>query len=133
MSSAIVEELLQRADATASTHVPLPTFPELGDNAPHTLIVSCADPRINPEAIFQLSPSDGVAVFRTIAGHPQTALHGILALDVALRMDDILVLHHTDCGSTYFTEDGIKSGLKQRCPGHAADIESRVYGATPNR
>lgn len=32
---------------------------------------------------------------RNIAGHPQAALNAILALDVALRIDEIVVLHHT--------------------------------------
>jgi hypothetical protein len=43
-----------------------------------------------------------------------------------------VVVHHTDCGSTYFTEDLIRTDLKSRCP-HDKNIDSITFGAVSTR
>lgn len=121
-----------RTNLTTHPHTPIPHLPSLLPNMSHTAIISCADPRVIPEQIFSLQPSDGVPVFRTIAGHPQPVVSGILALDHAIRIDEVIVLHHTDCGSTYFTEEGVKGGLRERCKGCEGEIDGLVFGAVEN-
>jgi carbonic anhydrase len=134
MAPLTVTELVQRNEKHVATHSPLPTFPEMESlkmDPPKILIVSCADPRVFPEQIFGLNPGDAV-VIRVIAGHPQNAMNDILALDAFLKFSDLIVVHHTDCGSTYFTEDLIRTELKSRCP-HDKSIDSTTFGAVSTR
>jgi carbonic anhydrase len=129
MAPITVTELVGRNEKHVATHSPLPAFSEM--EAPKVMIVSCADPRVFPEQIFGLNPGDAV-VIRVIAGHPQNAMNDILALDAFLKFSDIIVVHHTDCGSTYFTEDLIRTDLKSRCP-HDKSIDSTTFGAVSTR
>jgi carbonic anhydrase len=130
MAPPTVAELVQRNEKHVATHQPLPTFPEMTD-PPKIMIVSCADPRVVPEQIFGLNLGEAV-VIRVIAGHPQNAMNDILALDAFAKFSDIVVVHHTDCGSTYFTEDLIRTDLKSRCP-HDKNIDSITFGAVSTR
>jgi carbonic anhydrase len=129
MAPLTVTELVGRNEKHVATHSPLPTFPEM--ETPKIMIVSCADPRVFPEQIFGLKHGDAI-VIRVIAGHPQNAMNDILALDAFIKFSDIIVVHHTDCGSTYFTEDLIRTDLKSRCP-HDKSIDSTTFGAVSTR
>lgn len=124
-----VAELLQRNEYHAASHSPPPTFPEM--DPPKMVILSCADPRVVPEQIFGLKPGEAV-VFRVIAGHPQNVMNDILALDALVKFSDIIVVHHTDCGSTYFSEDLVRTDLKSRCP-HDKNIDATTFGAVSTR
>jgi len=130
MAPVTVAELVARNEKHVATHTPLPTFPEMETlklDPVKVLIVSCADPRVFPEQIFGLNYGEAV-VIRVIAGHPQNAMNDILALDAFLKLSDIIVVHHTDCGSTHFTEDSIRTEIKSRCP-HDKSIDTITFGA----
>ncbi len=130
MAPITVADLLSRNAHHAATHIPLPNFPEFeaaGLNAPSMIIVSCADPRVVPENIFGLKPGDSV-IMRCIAGHPQRVFNDILALDAVFSMKDLVVLHHTDCGATYFTEEGVKTELKKR-GNKEEEVDGMQFGA----
>ena len=134
MAPVTVTELVARNEKHVATHAPLPTFPEMKTlklDPVKVMIVSCADPRVFPEQIFGLYPGEAV-VIRVIAGHPQNAMNDILALDAFLKLSDIIVVHHTDCGSTYFTEDLIRTEIKSRCP-HDKGIDTITFGAVSTR
>jgi carbonic anhydrase len=134
MATISVADLVRRNEKHVATHSPLPTFPEMESlklNPPKIIIISCADPRVFPEQIFRLNHGDAV-VIRVIAGHPQNAMNDILALDAFLKFTDIVVVHHTDCGSTYFTEDLVRNDLKSRCP-HDINIDLTTFGAVSTR
>jgi carbonic anhydrase len=134
MAPVTVTELVARNEKHVATHTPLPTIPEIDAlklDPVKVIIVSCADPRVIPEQIFGLNPGEAL-VIRVIAGHPQNAMNDILALDAFLKLSDIIVVHHTDCGSTYFTEDSIRTEIKSRCP-HDKSIDTITFGAVSTR
>jgi len=81
--------------------------------------------------MFGLNHEDAV-VIRVIVGHSQNAMNDILALDAFLKFSDIVVVHHTNCGSTYFTEELVRNDLKSRCP-HDTNIDSTTFGAVSTR
>jgi len=114
-----VAQLLERNRALAKDHKPLWLIPEirsLGLKLSSTLVITCADPRCVPERFFGLNTRDGVVVIRNAGGHVKSELTSILALDHLLTLKDILVIHHTDCGTLYFTDDEAKKDIKQRLP-----------------
>ena len=58
------------------------------------MIVSCADPRVIPEAMFGLGGGEAV-VIRNAGGDVQKALPDILAIDSLLKFSDVMVVRHT--------------------------------------
>ena len=134
MAPVTVADLVQRNEKHVATFSPLPTFPEVETlklDPPKLLIVSCADPRVIPERFFGLNYLEAVVV-RVTAGHPQHAIKEVLGLDALLKFTDIIVVHHTDCGSTYLTEEMVRNDIKSRCP-HEQNIDSMTFGAVSTR
>ncbi|KAF4637924.1 hypothetical protein G7Y89_g147 [Cudoniella acicularis] len=131
MATLTVDEFVNRNKAVAATHQPSPTFAEMGQmgvDVPHVIVLTCIDPRCKPEYFLNLQSGDGVLVMRNICGHVNPALNDILALDSFLTIKDILIIHHTDCGASHFTDAGIREDLKKRLPGHA-ELDTMGFGA----
>lgn len=108
MAPPTVDELIQRnIDHTGE-------YPDLSDlpERPKTAIVSCSDPRVIPERIFHLDYREAL-VFRVVGGHPQTVFKNILAVDSFLGLHEVLIIHHTDCGIRYYTEDSVKNSIRK--------------------
>jgi len=128
-----VSTLVERNSETAKKHNPIPTLAELGamgKDAPHIMVLSCMDPRVVPEKFLNIQFEDGVLVSRNAGGHVEPALKDIIALDAFLRIDEIMVIHHTDCGTTHFKNKGIRDSLKARMPTkNHHEIDNMAFGA----
>ncbi|OKL58115.1 hypothetical protein UA08_06702 [Talaromyces atroroseus] len=132
-----VAELVGRNNKTLTTHIPALSFKEnaeAGIGPPRVVIISCVDPRVTPEKYFRLNPMEAL-VFRNIAGHPQSCWKDIATLDTFLieffknsGLEQLIVVHHTDCGSTVFTNDMIRQGLRKRLP-ESREIAEMDFGA----
>jgi len=126
-----VGELLDRNRAVAAKHDPIPTFAEMGEKKialPHIVVLTCVDPRSNPQYFLNLKPLDAILYFRTVNGHVAPVINDILALDSFIGITEILIVHHTDCGATHFTDDMIRTSLKKRLPDHD-EIDNMTFGA----
>ncbi|KAH6662259.1 carbonic anhydrase [Halenospora varia] len=121
MPDLTVDELVSRNKTVTTTHEPFPTFAEMaaiGADVPCLVVLTCIDPRCKPEYFLDVKPGEGVLVMRNIAGHVTPALNDILALDAFLTINEIMVVHHTDCGASHFTNDIIRQKMKERLPSH---------------
>jgi hypothetical protein len=38
------------------------------------------------------------------------------------------VIHHTDCGTTYYTDEKIRATLNERAPDHEKEIQQMTFG-----
>ncbi|MCB8878616.1 hypothetical protein ACELLULO517_00110 [Acidisoma cellulosilytica] len=90
-----------------------------------TIIISCADPRVDPFDIFKLTPGEA-AVIRNVGGRTDPGTLETMALlrsvVNALGGDigpgwNLIVLHHTDCGIRH-------------CQTHAPDLLAKHMGTT---
>jgi carbonic anhydrase len=63
-----------------------------------------------------------------VGGHTAPVINDILALDGFFGLTDILVVHHTDCGTTHFKDASIREGLFKRLPERRGEIEGMVFG-----
>lgn len=69
-------------------------------------------------------------VARSTGGNVRNALHDIHVADGLFDLDELAIIHHTDCGTLTFTEDLIRSKVKAYAPKeHWAEIDKTVYGA----
>ncbi|KAG7000442.1 hypothetical protein FOFC_03412 [Fusarium oxysporum] len=128
-----IEELLARNKTVMVSHKPGPTFQFLAENqvaVAKTLVVSCADPRSDPSYILGLNFGEA-GILRNVGGQVKPLLNDILALDNLITFKQVMIIHHTDCGSTHFTNEEVRSVLRQRAPRAAAEmkVESVDFGA----
>ncbi|CAK7244222.1 MAG: hypothetical protein STHCBS139747_005758 [Sporothrix thermara] len=108
-----IEELLQRNKAV--THAPLPFVVEIqaaGLPGPGVMIITCLDPRCVPETFFNLGAGECL-VHRNAGGNIRTALRDINTLDTLFpSLEELCIVHHTDCGTTHVTDDGVRAHIK---------------------
>lgn len=90
--------------------------------------VTCIDPRCVPEKFFnldhggerqwidhvwiKLTPPTEVIVSRNAGGHVRKALQDINLLDTLFKIDEIAIIHHTDCGTTHVNDEGVRTSMK---------------------
>ena len=103
------EEVLannQRYAETFSGPLPLPP-------SKHLAVVACMDARLNVYAALGLN--EGEAHVIRNAGGVVTA-DEIRSLSISQRLlgtEEIILIHHTDCGMLTFTDDEFKAGIEQ--------------------
>ena len=127
-----VSELIHRNKKIAPRHEPLPHFSEMqsaGLTPPGIVVLTCADPRCNPQHYLDLQPMDPVILIRNVCGHVSTALKDILALDMLVGgLSDLVIVQHTDCGASHMTDDAVRAYLKGIAPDDG-EIDSMTFGA----
>lgn len=127
------QTLLARNIEYSKTHVPLPTGREQlaannGTRPPISIVISCLDARIIPDQFLQLTPAE-VTVIRNAGGRVNdNIILQIAALGALRQLGDILIIHHTDCGTTKITEDQVKEKLTEKY-GKSEKIDGTVFGA----
>ncbi|KAH7006804.1 carbonic anhydrase [Ilyonectria destructans] len=90
------------------------------------------DPRCIPERIFNLDAGE-VAVHRNAGGNIRDALRDINILDTLVKLKEILIIHHTDCGTLHVTEEQIRAHLKTYVDeDNWDDITKMNFGANTN-
>ncbi|MCJ1479577.1 hypothetical protein MMC13_008263 [Lambiella insularis] len=125
-----VNQLLERNKAAAAKHQPFSYITEWeshGVQPPQVLVVTCADPRCTPEFYLGLKPGDGVIVIRNACGHVVPDLGSILGIDTLAVFKEVMIVHHTDCGATYFKDEALREQLAKRAPGNK-EIDSLMFG-----
>src|SRR5688572_391354 len=98
----VTDELLANAERYAASFdlgdLPLPP-------AKHVAVVACMDARLNPYGLLGLSEGDAHVVRN--AGGVITAdqLRSLAISQRLLGTEEIVLIHHTDCGMLTFTDD----------------------------
>jgi carbonic anhydrase len=71
-----------------------------------------------------------VMLSRNAGGNIRFAVRDILLLDTAFSITELVIVHHTDCGSLQFTNDGLREAVKSRVDkAHWDEIEDINWGA----
>ncbi|KAH8819140.1 carbonic anhydrase [Xylogone sp. PMI_703] len=100
----------------------------LGLSPPKTFIVTCIDARVVPEMFFDLNYGEAL-VHRNAGGYVRKAVSDILALDLLLlNLDNLFVIHHTDCSTTHFQGTKIRAIFTARVPEQEKDIQGMEFG-----
>ncbi|KAJ4175933.1 hypothetical protein NW759_016937 [Fusarium solani] len=99
-----------------------------------TIVVACVDPRCSIDQFIDLdlgvSNGEMVMVSRNAGGNIRFAVRDILLLDTKFVVDELIVVHHTDCGSLMFTNDWMRDAVKARVgESHWDEIDQINWGA----
>lgn len=129
----VTEELLRNAEAYAESfdkgHLPLPPGKK-------TAVLACMDARLNPYGVLGLSEGE-VHVIRNAGGVVNDeAIRSLAISQHLLGTEEIILIHHTDCGMLTFTDDQFAEKLEQKAgqrphwPAQSfTDIEADVRSA----
>ncbi len=105
-----IDELLLTASRNASDHATegIPAPPSR-----HVVIVTCMDARVEPFALFGLEPGQA-HVMRNAGGVVTDDIIRSLAISQRqLGTREILVMHHSACGMTTFSDDAFRAQIEE--------------------
>ena len=115
------DELLQRNEHFASTDAKdgVPAIPFLPNK--QVYVLTCIDPRVDPANLLELDLGDAI-VARTVGGRANPSFLEDLAWICYLHETktpdadwfEIVVIHHTDCGSGLMADDDLRHGFVAR-------------------
>ena len=115
------DELLHNNEAYARNfdkgEIPLPP-------ATKTAVVTCMDARVNPYAILGLSEGDAHVIRNAGGVITDDAIRSLAISQRLLGTEEILVIHHTDCGMLTFSDDDFRRQIQEETgikPGWAAE------------
>jgi len=76
-------------------------------------IVVCMDARIDPARALGLEEGDA-HVIRNAGGRIADALRSLAISQTLLGTEEVMIVHHTDCGMLTFSDDSIRRQLRER-------------------
>ena len=114
----VIDEVLaaNRAYAAGFTKGDLPSPP-----ARRLAIVVCMDARIDPARALGLADGDA-HVIRNAGGRMVEALRSLAISQQLLDTQEVMVIHHTDCGMLTFTDAELRAILRERLGADADHI-----------
>ena len=75
--------------------------------ASHVLVVACMDARLNPFGVLGLSEGDAHVVRNAGGVVTDDVIRSITISQRLLGTNEIILIHHTDCGMLTFRDDDV--------------------------
>ena len=86
---------------------PLPMPP-----AAHLAVVACMDARLNPYGVLGLSEGDSHVIRNAGGVVTDDEIRSLAISQRLLGTEEIILIHHTDCGMLTFTDDDFKQSIQ---------------------
>ena len=126
----VTDELLANAEQYAASFdkgsLPLPP-------AKHIAIVACMDARLNPYGLLGLSEGDAHVIRNAGGVVTEDEIRSLAISQRLLGTEEIILIHHTDCGMLTFRDDDLRDAIEQDtgirppwAPEAFADLEGDV-------
>src|SRR5689334_12955251 len=104
------DELLANAERYAASFdkgaLPLPP-------ARHVAVVACMDARLNPYGLLGLSEGDAHVIRNAGGVVTDDEIRSLAISQRLLGTEEIILIHHTDCGMLTFTDDDFRRQVQQ--------------------
>jgi carbonic anhydrase len=87
-------------------------------------VIACMDARLNVHDLLGLSPGDAHIIRNAGGAVTDDAIRSLAISQRLLGTEEIVLVHHTDCGMLTFTDDDFKKAIEQDTgirPGWAAE------------
>jgi carbonic anhydrase len=117
----ITDELLHNAEAYAASFdkgdLPMPPGRRVA-------VVACMDARLNPFGILGLQEGDAHVIRNAGGVITEDAIRSLAISQRLLGTEEIILLHHTDCGMLTFADDDFRRSIQDDVgvkPGWAAE------------
>ena len=105
----VTDELLKNADSYASRfdkgELPLPPGRKVA-------VVACMDARLNPYGLLGLSEGDAHVIRNAGGVITDDEIRSLAISQRLLGTEEIVLIHHTDCGMLTFTDDDFKRSIQ---------------------
>jgi len=79
-----------------------------------------------PEHFFNLGPE--APIIRTAGGRVSEVIRSLTTLHALLKLDNVMVIHHTDCGLFYTTDEAIRKTELEHVPEAKEQLENMTWG-----
>jgi len=103
------DELLRNAEAYAEgfdkTDLPMPPGRKVA-------IVACMDARLNPHALLGLQEGDAHVISNAGGVITDDEIRSLAISQRLLGTEEVVLIHHTDCGMLTFTDDEFRSSIE---------------------
>jgi carbonic anhydrase len=86
-------------------------------------IVTCMDARIHPEEALGLAIGDAHMIRNAGGRVSDDALRSLVISSRLLGTNEFAVIHHTDCGMVTFTNDDLRSKLRDETGADASHVD----------
>ncbi|KAM0517084.1 hypothetical protein ACHAPE_005196 [Trichoderma viride] len=106
------DEILERNSKYAVNHPG--SYHYVAENFIHTtrtIIVTCMDQRVVPEEFCGLSTGE-LPVIRCAGGRARFAINDVVVLNTLIGINEIILIHHTDCGLTHKSTDYVREKIE---------------------
>jgi carbonic anhydrase len=104
----VTDELLANSEAYAASFtkgdLPLPP-------AKKVAILACMDARLNPYGLLGLNEGDAHVIRNAGGVVTDDEIRSLAISQRLLGTEEIILIHHTDCGMLTFTDDAFKAGI----------------------
>lgn len=116
----VTDEVVQANKEFAKTYDKghLPTPP-----ARHLAVLTCMDARLHPETFLGLDIGHAHVIRNAGGRASDDAIRSLIISSALLGTTEYVVIHHTDCGMLTFTNDDLRSKLKQETGADASSID----------
>ncbi len=105
----VTDELLQNAERYAERFdkgdLPLPP-------ARKVAVVACMDARLNPYGLLGLQEGDAHVIRNAGGVITDDEIRSLAISQRLLGTEEIILIHHTDCGMLTFTDDGFRRSVQ---------------------
>src|SRR3954468_20339336 len=106
----VTDELLANNKAYAASFengdLPLPPSKKLA-------VVACMDARLDVHAILGLEPGEAHVIRNAGGVVTDDEIRSLAISQRLLGTEEIILIHHTDCGMLTFTDDGFRGDLQK--------------------
>ncbi|WP_165069166.1 beta-class carbonic anhydrase [Marisediminicola senii] len=102
------DELLANNEAYAATFTgPLPLPP-----SKHLAVVACMDARLDVYSLLGLKPGESHVIRNAGGVITEDEIRSLAISQRLLGTEEIILIHHTDCGMVTFTDDEFKQSIQ---------------------
>jgi len=105
----VTDELLQSNESYAASfdkgHLPMPP-------ARKVAVLACMDARLHVYELLGLSEGEAHVIRNAGGVATDDAIRSLLISQRLLGTEEIVLIHHTDCGMLTFTDDDVKSQIE---------------------
>jgi carbonic anhydrase len=91
--------------------------------ARHVAVLACMDARLHPAKFLGLEIGDAHVIRNAGGRASDDAIRSLIISQRLLGTNEVLVIHHTDCGMLTFTNDQLRDKLKSETGADASGID----------